>query len=197
MSSSFPPEPHEEPTDYYAPPKTDIGSYHLPGDMGVVPVPFTIADVLARTWEIYKINMGPCIGVVFLAVGVNIGFRVLETGAMVALELARLPQETVIVAQWGLTFGLMILQFWLTVGQWVFMLKLAQGRVVSFGDVFSGGPYLLRTLGATICVGLMVIAILAVGAIPGGVAFLASNDRTIGFIGLGLGEIGRASCRER
>src|SRR4051812_13137856 len=145
MPPSVPPFPDDE-LNPYAPPRSDLGPEQgpLPADMR--PIPFSIGDVLSRSWEIYKDRMGICIGVVIGCVAIN---AVSQMGLSAAQQVAPLARNPIAVARFIGFFGtlaVMLFQTWINIGQAIVMLDVARGRDADFGQVFSGGRFLLRVI---------------------------------------------------
>jgi hypothetical protein len=89
------------------------------------------------------------------------------------------PEATMAFGQLGNLVG-QLFGLWIGIGQALFFIKTVRGQEASFGDVFAGGPYFLRVLGATILFGCGVVAIVALGALPGlAVGFSVGGDEGI------------------
>jgi uncharacterized membrane protein/phage FluMu protein Com len=126
-----------------------------------VPTRIDAGEVISRSWAIFQKEMGMCIAVVLVAgllyivpmVPLQITVALLESGA-IGKELMPLAVVVLIV------FGLLALAFiyFLTIGQTLFMLKVARGQPVQFSDLFAGGRYFWRAIGAVILVTLMTTA---------------------------------------
>ena len=58
-------------------------------------------------------------------------------------------------------------QVWIGIGQALFFLKIARGQEAEIGDVFTGGAYFLRILGASILFGLAFTAGMLLCIVPG------------------------------
>lgn len=122
----------------------------------IVPTVIGLEDVFRRAWEIFKQRPGFCIGVWFLAALISGGL-----GQIIAISLAVLtsrmaPEEQMLIQQLGNIF-VQVLSLWITCGQMIVFLGIARGRDVSLGELFSGGPYLLRAIGASILLVLIFL----------------------------------------
>ncbi len=65
-----------------------------------------------------------------------------------------------------------IFQIYMTTGQTILFLKIARGQPAEIGDIFRGGHYLLRALGATLLFGLMLGVGFMLLIVPGVIAML-------------------------
>lgn len=134
---------------------------------GLVPTRIDLGDVLGRSWTLFKERIGICMGVFFLAFVINMVVgQILAQGA--TLLGAAMNEEAIAV---GLVivsnFAVQIFSLWITLGQALVFLRIARGQPVELGELFAGGPYLLRTVGASILFGLAVLAGLILLIIPG------------------------------
>src|SRR4051794_24647470 len=88
--SVTPPFPDDE-LNPYAPPRSDVRPELDPvlGDMRALP--FSIGDVLSRSWEIYKDRMGITIAVVIGCLFINFGSQFALSAAQQVAPLARNP----------------------------------------------------------------------------------------------------------
>ena len=82
-----------------------------------------------------------------------------------------------------------IVIFWISLGQAIYFLKIARGQPAELSDLFTGGPYFLRVLGASILFGLIVLCGYILLIIPGIIFSLMFSqyyylilDRNIGVI---------------
>jgi uncharacterized membrane protein len=161
----------------YAPPLSDVGPEKALG--GLTPMPFSIGDVVSRSWEIYKDRLGLCLGVFWGAAAINFGAQIGLQIVQTAVALAAGEKGGALVALIAVVggLGLMVFQIWIGIGQALLMLGIARGQVVAFGDVFSGGRYILGVFLASLIVGVVVLGAVMlgalVGAIPGGLFWLA------------------------
>jgi phage FluMu protein Com len=162
--------PYASPTDY------TVGApaaYAPPGR--IAPTQIEMGDVFGRTWDIIKEQWGMCLGLVLVAWLINVG---------VNLAAGMIPFFGGIIS-W-------LFSVWIWIGVAMGLLKIARGQETSIGDIFNGGPYFLRILGASILYGLMVGAVFAILFVPGMVAVmlaLQGGDEAViifALVGLGL-----------
>ncbi|HKI16727.1 MAG TPA: hypothetical protein VKA15_02560 [Isosphaeraceae bacterium] len=127
---------------------------------------FTVEDVAAWSWSIYKARLGQCVGVFWGVVTINWLCQisiVLLDGAIASLRDPMLS----LLSQFTSFFVSFVVAVWLTIGQNLAFLKIARGQVVTVEDIFRGGRFVLTTI-------LGWIAFLVVMAVPGlAVYFLA------------------------
>ena len=92
MSSPLPPRFPDDRTNPYAAPEAEIGPGRYAG-LGLSPTPFTVGDVMSRTWQIYKAQMWNCIGVVIACFGLNLAAQMLVNflPAALARDVDRRP----------------------------------------------------------------------------------------------------------
>jgi hypothetical protein len=133
------------------------------GDTGqrgqINPTIIDAGTVLNRTWEIYKPQMGITIGAFAITwfLGQLAGapaqiLNFLMSSGVIDQEFAPLLAVGFVV----LAFAANAVSLYLNIGQSILMLKVARGDTVEITDVFRGGRYFWRTLGAAILFGLMV-----------------------------------------
>jgi uncharacterized membrane protein len=134
----------------------------------IVPTQIRIEDAFSRTWAIFREQWGVCLLVLFMLFVVElivpqiirVIFVVLTGAARNHRELARGPEAIANLIG-------MVLNFWLSIGQGLFFLKVAKGQRPDFGEVFTGaGPYFLSVLGAGILFGLIFLGGLVLFVIP-------------------------------
>lgn len=114
---------------------------------GFQPTRIDLADVMGRTWRIYKANLGKCVGA---------GMLVLLLSYAITGGAAYATSDSPMAVR-QLTNALCnIPTMWLTIGLFIFLLKVSRGESAPFADVFSGGPFLLKAIGINI---LFVIAL--------------------------------------
>lgn len=151
------PRPEDVENPYRSP---SVGPYTAapaaPGE--IRPTLIDINDVFSRTWAIFKSHWGLCLWVLVGATLLNFFASMLIQGVFRVVGimahdrvLAQLLSFLGSVA--GGAFGA-----WLQIGQTMFFVKTARGRNATFSDVFSGGPYFLNIILASILYTLIVIA---------------------------------------
>ena len=111
---------------------------------GFQPTRIEISDMLSRTWQIFKANLWPCVGVAVFLIAVS-------WGGSFAFGFATAGRQPTFSEQMvNLVF--LIVQLWLGLGQIIFLLKIARGESAAFSDVFTGGPFLLPAIGLWIII---------------------------------------------
>ncbi len=191
-------DPYRRPDDRdfdnpYAAPKTSFQGETRDFHEGLS-IPWSIQAITRATVSIFQKNMGSCLWVVWVVVGIQLGIGFFCRAALSGLLWAMPGQRATIVAVWGsLYFVSLIIQVWLSIGMMMGLLKIARGQRVSFDVLFSGGRYLLKTILALgvmiiLSLGLLVLLLVVAGVITlvfrhqmsVGVAFLIAAD--IGWI---------------
>jgi hypothetical protein len=134
--------------------------------------------------------MGICIGVVIGCLAMNAVSQMALSAAQQVAPMARNPQAVAAVIGIFGTLAMLLFQAWITIGQAIVLLDIARGRDADFGEVFSGGRYIVRVVLAYILFVLMMMGLMALGAIPGALVwFAAGRDSAAGPIVLALGFI--------
>ena len=125
-----------------------------------------LGDIFSRTWEIFKPNWGMCLLVIILVIVLNV---VVAFGIGFATEISKAGGDAVMTALVSMVGNLVAtaFQIWIGIGQALFFLKIARGQQAEIGDVFAGGPYFLRILGASTLFGLMIMAGTFLCIVPG------------------------------
>ncbi|HUY89788.1 MAG TPA: hypothetical protein VMV10_13725 [Pirellulales bacterium] len=172
--------PGGEQNPYQAPPSYPGHDLYGPPGAGTStlyrPTPIDIGDVLARAWEIYKDQLWMCVGVVLICGIINYAAQFVAQLITTGMQLAGLPIIALIVVNFFLVILQMVFQIWIGVGQRIFFLKVAHGETASIGNIFEGGPYLLRTILATLLVVLGMAGIIALCAIPAALIYFATKE---------------------
>jgi hypothetical protein len=179
-------EPYDDPDldNPYAPPKAAPAP--VQATAGFSELPFTASDIFGWSWAIYKDNLGMVIGLVIgagvLTFGINMGMGVV----LGVLGTAVQSPEVVTAMNFVFQIAATILQYWLTIGMTLGLLKVARRQPVAFDVVFSGGRYLLRVILAGILVGLIFAAVFLPLVLMVGIGFWAQGtDSPAGWIVLG------------
>jgi hypothetical protein len=128
--------------------------------------PFSIDAVMSRAWEQFQRRMGLTMAIVLGVLGVIYGYQIAGNLMMTAMANAGTSQLAVGLFSIAFSIGGMLLNLWITVGQTVALLKLARGEETEFADVFSGGRYFLRFVGASILCALVLMTIAIACFIP-------------------------------
>ncbi|MBI3838610.1 MAG: hypothetical protein HY288_11845 [Planctomycetia bacterium] len=177
------PSPHVETGNPYQSPSTTMMAARPQGEMrrGFHPARIEFSDVLSRTWQIFKANLWPCVGVaaflLAISYGEAIGFAIFTGGR----------RQTLPESLFSLAFG--VVQFWLTLGLMTYFLKTARGEPAEFVDLFSAGPFLLRAMGISIIFGILVLIGFILLVVPGVIimmmlspSWLVLIDRNVGVV---------------
>ncbi|MBN2023057.1 MAG: hypothetical protein JW809_09715 [Pirellulales bacterium] len=141
----------------------------------VTPTLIDIGEIFSRTWAAFKDNWGMTLLVLFVGGVINFG---VSWGVSLVVAIIGAVLGNPILAMGAHVLGNVASQvfaWWIAVGQAMVFLKLLRGQPTSLGEMFNGGPYLLRTIGAWILFFLGAIAILAVGVLPGVFVGLATG----------------------
>jgi hypothetical protein len=134
------------------------------------PILVDAGEIISTSWTIFKSQMGLLIGAVVI-VGIVIGIPTAVSNFIGnGLKHNLFPRDLVpIVAIVYFVLLLLgwILQIFLTVGQTILFLKIARGQPAELSDLFRGGHYLLRAIGASLLVGLMICGGFVLLIVPG------------------------------
>ncbi len=107
-----------------------------------------MGDVLSELWRIFKDNIGLLLGaVVVTAVVSNVTDKFLENAEVPLVGNLGIAG---ILLYLGLAFGSLVLDIFLNLGLTIIALNIVTGRPASFGQLFAGGPFLFRSVVATI-----------------------------------------------
>ena len=173
----------------YAPPPY----YAAVGGGEIRPTQIDFGETFSQTWAAFTDQLGMCILVGFLCLIMNMvaGQAAQFIGVFIGLgagnELAGL------LFSFPLKLAAQLFALWIGIGQAMFFLKVARGQEAPISDIFAGGPYFLRILGASVMLGLGCFLILAVCCLPGGVIAgigAATNSEELAMVGAGIAGIG-------
>ena len=166
------PSPIDDTSNPYAPPEADLSP--VPRATPIFPggEPFSPDRVVDRAWMLFKERMGLVFGLVNVPIWINliyqfVGQRMADT----------VDQESTMgmVAQGMFTLSGLVIQVWLTSGTTMALIKVARGQEAQLADVFQGGPYVLRIIGASLLYALGVFLLIALCLAPAGLVYLAGN----------------------
>lgn len=133
----------------------------------VRPTQIEVGEVISTAWEIYKSEMGVCIGgyaIMMVVIMVVAGARGICTN-IIGLGAGGLGgNQQVAAGALALIFGVAIvagfieaaIRLYFEAGFKRLLLNVARGKNAEIGDLFSAGPFYLRYLGNSILFGLMV-----------------------------------------
>ncbi|MCY2933849.1 MAG: hypothetical protein NT172_06740 [Planctomycetota bacterium] len=125
---------YDQDFDPYAQPKSGTPSQNrseLTGSRD-----FAISDVLERSWQILRSQMGLVISAFFALFFISFGFQFIA--GLMAKKDAINPMMVL------LNFAGGIVSLYITCGFFTFLLNLASGRKASLNDLFKGGPILIK-----------------------------------------------------
>jgi phage FluMu protein Com len=132
----------------------------------LTPHPIDFGDVIGRTFEIYKQQWTTCLVAFLVVIGVSIGAFICF-GILVGVSaVLRIPALTALLAFVGY-LAIFAVGVWLYVGQVIFFLKVARGQPAAVGDLFTGTPYFLPVLGASLLFCLVYSVGLMLCVVPG------------------------------
>ncbi|MEA1949942.1 MAG: DUF975 family protein [Planctomycetota bacterium] len=165
--------PYQAPADYATP-----SGYGAVAAGEIRPSEIDFGEAFSRTWAAFTDQLGMCILVAFLCglMGMVAGYVAQFAG--MAAAMASGDEVVGVVVQITLRIPAQLFSIWIGIGQAIFFLKVARGQEAPIGDIFAGGPYFLRVLGASILLGLAAFAAVVLCCAPGGV---------IALIGMGTG----------
>lgn len=108
---------------------------------------FSIDAVILRAWSLYRSQFRAIFGTVNTALMVNVLYRL--AGLSMA-ESADRSSTMGIIAQVAFVAAGVVLQIWLNGGQTLVLLRVARNQSVDPGELFYGGPYVLRCAAVTL-----------------------------------------------
>ena len=111
---------------------------------------FTVGDLLARTWSIYKSQWSTTMAIYWGAGAVNL--MLLLTLDLILAGVNDLVRDPALfdILRFVHFLAFWVLPAWLWIGQSLALLKIARGEPVAPEDLFRGRHYLLTTILATI-----------------------------------------------
>ena len=140
-------------------------------DDELLPIPLPPIDqLLSEGWQIFREQMGICIGVFLLAQVLQIVAQLPELYVQFFVINRPLPPETKALLSIGMSIvTLMRVAFsiWLSIGLSQFALKIVRGQTAGVGDLFGGGRYFWRALLCSIVFGLAFVVGFLFCIVPG------------------------------
>ncbi len=136
-----PPPPHQPSANPYQSPAAGEMRAAVPPDevrRGFQPTRIDLGEVMGRAWQIYKGRFWPCVGTGFLFLVLN---NVILEGVLYVAQQSGLIEGTAIIS-----FGIVVFIF-LSLGIFIYMLKVARGEPTGVADLFNGGALLLSAIG--------------------------------------------------
>ena len=133
----------------------------------ITPQILDLNDVFSRTWNIFKVQWGNCVAAWFLVfvISMVLGYG-LVFGGLYFANVAFGPRHANIGQFAGQLIGQLI-STWLGIGMAVYFLKIARGQIADYSDLFSGGPYFIRILLASLLFFLIFYGGLILCVVPG------------------------------
>jgi phage FluMu protein Com len=135
-----------------------------PADIRLTKIDFS--DVFSQTWNLFKKAWGMSLVVMLLAMIITSCLVGLVALPVIILAVATQAVELIVPAAVVAALVAMVLATWIHVGVLLFFLKTARGVDANIGDLFAGGPYLLRMIGAAILYQLGLLGILGICVLP-------------------------------
>ena len=131
------------------------------GSVEGVPTRIEAGEVLNRSWAIFKNEMGMCIALVLLPGFLNV-FAQIPSNVISFLQQSKIIDDDfqIVAALAQVAFGLLASAFsyFMSIGQTIALLKIARGQQAEISDLFTGGRFFWRAVGAGILFGLMTLA---------------------------------------
>jgi hypothetical protein len=174
--------PHDDDaSNPYAAPEAEIstGPRVFPLEPGRVP--FSAERVMAQSWRLYQERFGLVFGLVNLPIWISMLYQLV--GSLMAETV---DQDSTMGKLANLMFAVAgaVMQIWLTSGTSLALLKVVRGEPAEIGDIFHGGPFVLRIFGAVLLYTVAALVIVAVCLVPAGIMGYAGS--TVGMVVGGL-----------
>jgi len=144
------------------------------------PTPIEAGEILSRTWEIYKDNLGLVVGSALAYLGMAFVLTIVSSLIQQALTMAAVGPGAGRPGNNQVEAGLVVLAFtvvfsvlniaisaFLEAGLHLVLLRIARGQNAAVSDVFSGGRYFWRFFWGTILFQLMLTIGFVFLIIPG------------------------------
>ncbi len=155
-------------------------------DVRLTPTTVRTGDVLRYSWDIFRRNLGLCVLFSVTMLGVVLGLELIMFGVLGVLTLfdaldpLTADLNTLLMALlMVLVAGFVVLLgvTWIQCGQALFMLRVARGEEARLGDLFSGGPFVLRAFGLILLTGILILMLFLLVAAP----FVAVDLGPVGY----------------
>ena len=122
-------------------------------------------QVFNTSWKICSDNLGPCLLLGLVVIGVLIGIQIVSRVAEFA-GTASGSLAAVLVIQLGVFCFNFLIQVGIQLGLWNFGIRLARDRRAEVGDLFQFGPFLVRGILVTLLIWLISMGIVMVCGVP-------------------------------
>lgn len=121
---------------------------------------FDAGDVINKSWTIYKRELATVLGAVFVS-GIitamaQVPNQVISFLSQMQIQQGQQPEPALIMISYLLLIPQNLLTWFLNIGVSKVLFKVARGKDASIGEIFSGGPYFLRMVLASIVFSLML-----------------------------------------
>ena len=151
-----------------------------PGEVFNLPaIQFSAGAVLAQAWTIFQARMGLCIGIIVVGGLLNFGLSFAQQIGLGMIQGVEPNQTSFVLISLGVSFAVGLFNYFVNIGQTIAFLKIARGEPTQISDIFTGGPFLLKLILATIVVGLVTWLGLLLGVAPGGILMAMSGPRDL------------------
>lgn len=133
----------------------------------ISPQVLDLGDIFSRTWTIFKEQWSNCLPawliVIVLTTVISLG---LSWGGQYVGQVVFGPRIAGFFRFAGNLAGQAI-SIWLGIGMAIYFLKIARGQAADYNDLFSGGPYFVRILLASLLFVVIFYVGLALCIVPG------------------------------
>ena len=181
-ASGFPAAPRTDSLNPYLSPIAGEALREFSTRQGaIVPTRISVADGLARTWIGCWPGWGASVGVILI--GMLIGFALViayNAALFFAIKARSLP--LLFLLYLGMIPLMGAVNIWLFAGQTKFFLNAARTGRGELGDMFKGGRYFRRVLGAWLMFSLMIFGALIAVGLPA--AILAEKSPNLMMVGV-------------
>jgi phage FluMu protein Com len=160
---SFPPDtgnPYQSPGQYEP---SGPGEYQPPVSKGTL----DFNDIFSRTWTIFKQQWGMCVGVFVLFAVIRFVFNIVVGQGSQFVGVAARDKAVLIAVTLLANIVTIVFAAWLQVGLTKCFLKMAKGKTVEIGELFTGATHLLPILAASILFGIIVLLGFVALIVPG------------------------------
>jgi uncharacterized membrane protein/phage FluMu protein Com len=159
-----PPAPHpfSASTETGNPYQSPSAVVAAPQVRGFHPTRIDLADVMSRAWRIYKLQLWPLVGTVFLYFIISVAIGAISGAILSTIAEPRTPAFVFLNNVISNAIGI-----FLSLGLLSYLLKSARGENATVADLFSGAPFFLQAIGGSILFGLAVLGGLVLLIIPG------------------------------
>ncbi|HLA84736.1 MAG TPA: hypothetical protein VJL29_08075 [Thermoguttaceae bacterium] len=162
-----PSAPRETANPYEAPAiPSDAAPPQIPAPGVIRPTVLCFSDTIGQTWNVFTKTWLMSILAFLVFTAVTTGGLLVVAAPVVIVALTTKAIEFIVPTIVLAAFALGIFMTWLNTGRILFFVKTARGLDPGLGELFAGGPYLWRVIGATILYQLGLAAIVGVCAAP-------------------------------